>query len=183
MLVVEPQINKVLCSFWSPLWCHMSNSSKGNEIKSIEVFNKSWYLIACHPWSPVTSLLLWEVEIFDPLLGAVGWDGSISVSGVEGHSDTVVSQDWVYPGWCFLLEMIFSVNFVVTHCPCWSTIVDIKICSGLSFVQPGFKTDGSCNCLILVAVFGPWGVLSSGHTFVDGTVFSHLTLYFSRLSV
>ena len=117
--VVNPVGDEGLAMLWSPLWCHMTNTSECEEVKSIIVSLESCNLgIFSVPCSPFTMILEWPVKLLQPSLCTICWDSAISVSRIEDHSIICISQNWVYPDWGLILQVIIGIQFVWAHFPC-----------------------------------------------------------------
>jgi len=100
---MDPSGDHVSDWFASPLWCHVANTLYGNEVKAVILFDESRDLTVSGPWFPC--FLNWPVELLDPFLGTVSWNGTIGVSRVE-HDLVLVSEDWVDPVRSFSLAVI-----------------------------------------------------------------------------
>jgi len=143
----------------------MANTLDGDEVEAVVLLDVAGHLTLGEPWTPV--FLNSPVETLDPLLRAIGWNGTISVTGVL-HDTGLVTEDWVDPQRA-LIQLVV-VDLTSAFRPGLYIIWDVECSTHISSIHV-VREVVSQDWLFLMAegVEGPRSVLRHGKTSLELT--------------
>jgi len=144
-----------------PLWCHVSNTLDGVEIKTFSLLSESLHLTVLHPRAPFISHF--PVELVDPLFGPVRGNSTVSVSRVD-HDAVAILEERVDPVRGSWEHTVLNVR---AHLPGCSIRWDVESLSGLWPVHEDRDevTDEELHRRVVVGNLSlPWGVLFHRHS-------------------
>jgi len=153
----------------SPLRSHVANTLDREEVESLITLVVASNLAVGEPWSPLGGD--WPVELLNPLLSAIGRDGSISITRVEHELDSVL-EDAVDPHGCLILHVVVQGGGALL--PDWSAVWNVEGSSHLWKVHVVSKivTKDYVTVLGVSNVRGERSILSHGVASFVGSLFT-----------